>query len=163
VNIDEPSEGKGTIMKSISHPPKSELKYGLEYFFLVFEIIVIVFVCLENRVEILGVFLSLFPCVVCFIRDVVFHSNLLYEYKYFSIFKNTFMSISTASTSHTRPSLINIYAKQKKDDVVDVIFDECAALDLSDLISDFIADRFNHLSTLFTVPQLRKLTTNQSK
>jgi hypothetical protein len=24
---------KGTIMKSISHPPKSELKYGLEYFF----------------------------------------------------------------------------------------------------------------------------------
>jgi hypothetical protein len=51
--------------------------------------------------------------------------------------------------------LINIYAKQKKDDVVDVIFDECAALDLSDLISDFIADRFNHLPTLFTVPQLR--------
>jgi hypothetical protein len=31
--MDEPSEGKGTILKSISHPPKSELKYGLEYFF----------------------------------------------------------------------------------------------------------------------------------
>jgi hypothetical protein len=39
--------------------------------------------------------------------------------------------------------------------VVDIIFDEGAALDLSDLISDFIADRFNHLPTLFTVPQLR--------
>jgi hypothetical protein len=57
--------------------------------------------------------------------------------------------------SHTRPSPINIYAKQKRDDVVDIIFDENAALDLSDLISDFIADRFNHLPTLFTVPQLR--------
>jgi hypothetical protein len=50
---------------------------------------------------------------------------------------------------------INIYAKQKKDDVVDVIFDESAALELSDIISDFIADRFNHLPTLFTVPQLK--------
>jgi hypothetical protein len=39
--------------------------------------------------------------------------------------------------------------------VVDIIFDECAALDLSDLISDFIADRFDSLPTLFTVPQLR--------
>jgi hypothetical protein len=52
-------------------------------------------------------------------------------------------------------SQINIYAKQKKDDTVDVIFSEAAALDLSDMISDFIADRFNHLRTLFTVPQLR--------
>jgi hypothetical protein len=52
-------------------------------------------------------------------------------------------------------SQINIYAKQKKDDIVDVIFSEAAALDLSDMISDFIADRFNHLRTLFTVPQLR--------
>jgi hypothetical protein len=26
-------EGNGTIMKSISHPAKSELKYGLENFF----------------------------------------------------------------------------------------------------------------------------------
>jgi hypothetical protein len=65
------------------------------------------------------------------------------------------MSSPSTSTSRTKPSLINIYAKQKKDDVVDVIFDEYAALDLSDLISDFIADRFNHLPTLFTVPQLR--------
>jgi hypothetical protein len=65
------------------------------------------------------------------------------------------MSNTSASTSRTKPSLINIYAKQKKDDVVDIIFDEGAALDLSDLISDFIADRFNHLPTLFTVPQLR--------
>jgi hypothetical protein len=65
------------------------------------------------------------------------------------------MSSTSASTSHTKPSLINIYAKQKKDEVVDIIFDESAALDLSDLISDFIADRFNHLPTLFTVPQLR--------
>jgi hypothetical protein len=65
------------------------------------------------------------------------------------------MSITSASTFRTRRSLINIYAKQKKDDVVDVIFDECPALDLSDLISDFIADRFNHLPILFTVPQLR--------
>jgi hypothetical protein len=52
-------------------------------------------------------------------------------------------------------SQISIYAKQKKDDIVDVIFSETAALDLSDMISDFIADRFNHLRTLFTVPQLR--------
>jgi hypothetical protein len=65
------------------------------------------------------------------------------------------MSSTSASTSRTKPSLINIYAKQKKDDVIDVIFDECSALDLSNLISDFIADRFNHLPTLFTVPQLR--------
>jgi hypothetical protein len=65
------------------------------------------------------------------------------------------MSNTSTSTSRAKPSLINIYAKQKKDDVVDVIFDECAALDLSDLISDFIADRFNHLPTLFTVPQFR--------
>jgi hypothetical protein len=34
---------------------------------------------------------------------------------------------------------------------------EAAALDLSDLISDFIADRFNHLRTLFTVPQQRAI------
>jgi hypothetical protein len=65
------------------------------------------------------------------------------------------MISTSASTSRTKPSLINIYGKQKKDDVVDIIFDECAALDLSDLISDFIADRFNHLPTLFTVPQFR--------
>jgi hypothetical protein len=51
--------------------------------------------------------------------------------------------------------VINIYAKQKKDDIIDVIFDEGAALELSDIISDFIADRFNHLPTLFTVPQLK--------
>jgi hypothetical protein len=31
--MDDPSEEKGTIMNPISHPPKSELKYGLEYFF----------------------------------------------------------------------------------------------------------------------------------
>jgi hypothetical protein len=65
------------------------------------------------------------------------------------------MSSTSTSTFRTRPSLINIYAKQKKDDVVDIIFDECAWLDLLDLISDFIADRFNHLPTLFTVPQVR--------
>jgi hypothetical protein len=35
-----------------------------------------------------------------------------------------------------------------------VIFSEIAALDQSDIISDFIADRFDHLRTLFTVPQL---------
>jgi hypothetical protein len=81
----------------------------------------------------------------------------MYEYNYFSIFKNTFMSNTTASISRTGPSLINIYAKQKKDDVVDIIFDEGMALDLSDLISDFIADRFNHLPTIFTVRQLRCL------
>jgi hypothetical protein len=39
--------------------------------------------------------------------------------------------------------------------VVDIIFDEGAALDLSDLISGFIADRFNHLLSIFTVQQLR--------
>jgi hypothetical protein len=39
--------------------------------------------------------------------------------------------------------------------VVNVIFDECPALDLSDLISDFIADTLNHLITIFTVSQLR--------
>jgi hypothetical protein len=65
------------------------------------------------------------------------------------------MSSTSTSTSRTRHSLINIYAKQKKDDVVDVIFFECAVLDLSDLISDFISDTFNHLPTLFTVSQLR--------
>jgi hypothetical protein len=65
------------------------------------------------------------------------------------------MSNTSASTSRAKPSLINIYAKQKKDDVIDIIFDEGAALDLSHLISDFIADRFNYLPTLFTVPQLR--------
>jgi hypothetical protein len=65
------------------------------------------------------------------------------------------MSSTSASTSRAKPSLTNIYAKQKKDDVVDIIFDEGAALDLLDLISDFIADRFNHLPTLFTVLQLR--------
>jgi hypothetical protein len=64
------------------------------------------------------------------------------------------MSSSSASTSRAKPSPINIYVKQKKDDVVDVIFDDGAVLDLSNLISDFIADRFNHLPTLFTVPQL---------
>jgi predicted DNA-binding protein with PD1-like motif len=52
-------------------------------------------------------------------------------------------------------SQINIYTKQKKDDIVDVIFSEVAALDLSDMISDFIADSFNHLHTSFTVSQLR--------
>jgi hypothetical protein len=77
------------------------------------------------------------------------------EYNYFSIFKNSFTSSTSASTSRARPSLINIYTKQRKDGAVDVIFDENAALDLSDLISDFIADKFNHLPTLFTVPQLR--------
>jgi hypothetical protein len=57
------------------------------------------------------------------------------------------MSTSTFSTSLTKPSLIKKYAKQKKCDVIDIIFDECAALDLSDLISDFIANKFNHLPT----------------
>jgi hypothetical protein len=52
-------------------------------------------------------------------------------------------------------SQISIYVKQKNDDILDVIFSEAVALDLSDLISDFIADRFNHLRTLFTIPQLR--------
>jgi hypothetical protein len=66
------------------------------------------------------------------------------EYNYLLIFKNTFMS-----------SLINIFTKQKKNDVVEIIFDEYAALDLSDIISDFIADRFNRLPTFFTIPQLR--------
>jgi hypothetical protein len=65
------------------------------------------------------------------------------------------MSITTPSTSRARPSLINIYVKQKKDDMINVIFDDGAALDLLDLISDFIADSFNHLPTLFTDPQLR--------
>jgi hypothetical protein len=55
----------------------------------------------------------------------------------------------------TVKSKINIYAKRKKDDIVDVIFSETAVQDLSDMISDFIADRFNHLRTFFTVPQLR--------
>jgi hypothetical protein len=36
-----------------------------------------------------------------------------------------------------------------------VIFSETTVLDLSDMISDFITDRFNHLPTLFTVTQLR--------
>jgi hypothetical protein len=39
--------------------------------------------------------------------------------------------------------------------MVDIIFDESAALELPDIISDFIADRFNHLPTLFTLPQLK--------
>jgi hypothetical protein len=52
-------------------------------------------------------------------------------------------------------SEIDIYAKQKNDNVIDVIFSEAAALDLSDLFSDFIADSFKHLHTLFTVHQLR--------
>jgi hypothetical protein len=39
--------------------------------------------------------------------------------------------------------------------VVHVIFDECATLDLSGIISYFIADRFNHLPIFFTVLQLR--------
>jgi hypothetical protein len=52
-------------------------------------------------------------------------------------------------------SQINIYAKQKKDDILDVIFSEVAELDLSDLISDFIANRFNHLRRPFTIAQLR--------
>jgi hypothetical protein len=38
---------------------------------------------------------------------------------------------------------------------VDVIFSEVAALNLSNLISDFITDRFNHLCIFFTLPQLR--------
>jgi hypothetical protein len=40
---------------------------------------------------------------------------------------------------------ISIYVKQKKDEVVDVISDESAELELPNFISDFIADRFNHL------------------
>jgi hypothetical protein len=52
-------------------------------------------------------------------------------------------------------SQINIYGKKKKDYILEVIFSEAAVLDLFDLISDFIADRFNHLRTLFTVPKLR--------
>jgi hypothetical protein len=55
----------------------------------------------------------------------------------------------------TCKSQINIYEKQKKDDILDVIFSAAAALDLSDLISDFIANTFNHLRTFFIVPQLR--------
>jgi hypothetical protein len=51
-------------------------------------------------------------------------------------------------------SQINIYTKQKKDDIVDVIFSEVVPLELSEMISDFIADTFNNLHTLFTVPQL---------
>jgi hypothetical protein len=52
-------------------------------------------------------------------------------------------------------SKINIYAMEKKDNIGNVIFSEAAALDLFDLISDFIVDRFNHLCRLFTVLQLR--------
>jgi hypothetical protein len=65
----------------------------------------------------------------------------------------------SSSLSH-RPApitvaAINIYEKQNKDDVVDVIFDETTPIELSDIISDFIADKFNHLPTLFTVLQLK--------
>jgi hypothetical protein len=66
--------------------------------------------------------------------------------------------MSSPLTRRPAPAVIpaiNIYAKQKKDDIVDVIFDEGAVLELSDIISDFIADMFNHLPTLFTVPQLK--------
>jgi hypothetical protein len=63
-------------------------------------------------------------------------------------------SLLTSRQTNTPTVAINIYVKQKKDDVVDTIFDKSAALELSDIISDFIADRFNHLPTFFIIPQL---------
>jgi hypothetical protein len=54
-------------------------------------------------------------------------------------------------------SQINIYAMQKKDEIVDVIFSEAVVLDLSDMISDFIADRFNQEPTVFTILKLRAI------
>jgi hypothetical protein len=53
--------------------------------------------------------------------------------------------------------VINIYAKQKKPEIVDVIFDESAPIELSYIISDFIDNRFNHLPMLFTIPQLKRV------
>jgi hypothetical protein len=64
---------------------------------------------------------------------------------------------SLSVNSSTGPSLINIYVKQKKDNVVDTIFHEDTTLDLSDIISDIITDRFNRHPTIFTVPLLRCL------
>jgi hypothetical protein len=87
----------------------------------------------------------------------------IFIYRFLKIFlQNALMSSSSSSlTSFLRRTApipvvaINVYTKGKKNDVVDVIFHESAATELSDIISDFIADRLNYLPTLFTVPQFR--------
>jgi hypothetical protein len=83
----------------------------------------------------------------------------IFIFRNFKIFLQHAFTSSSSSLSRRPPPVrvvsISIYAKQKKDDMVDVIFDESAALHLSDIISDFTADRFNYYPTLFTIPQLK--------
>jgi hypothetical protein len=86
-----------------------------------------------------------FHLVLKLYSHIIIDIYIFFDYLFYS-----HNSISRAAVK----SKINIYAKQKKDDIVDVIFSEVAGLDLSDMISNFIADRFNHLRTVFTVPQL---------
>jgi hypothetical protein len=105
--------------------------------------------------KLIRIFEIIFKVLVSFIIVIV----NIFIFRFFKIFlQNTLMSSSSPSIrrqTNTPTTAINIYSKQKKDDVVDTIFDENAALELSDIISDFIVDRFNHFPTLFTVPQLK--------